>query len=388
MLGRNSNRSAGPASGSIVLFGARKMGRTVLAGLASKAGIEPSAFSEQQCGTSWGQSSMVWRFYCPGTRSDGVGDSAISVITIWGHGRRPMYDTREKAPDARLPACVSLVPLFWKFAETSLDRDSRDGSSAQSTRAIRCSSKGLYDTLRPTLTVGVRCATSLEASLRFRHPSRPGRRSIYFPDDVVSATDGEVFVDVGAYDGDTLLAFLKHCDSRFRRVIAFEPDPVNLDRLQRTVGELPENIRRRIRVVPAGATGAQQGTVRFSATGGPGSKMDAGEVQVPCVTLDESLDGDSPTYIKMDIEAAEPSALMGASRIVSRLAPVLAVVAYHIQDHLWKLPCLMHSLNPEYRIFLRPHIQLVEDLVCYGVPPGRAVPGGERGLWNDRSSVE
>jgi hypothetical protein len=143
-------------------------------------------------------------------------------------------------------------------------------------------------------------------------------------------------------------------------------------RLGRNLACLNESVRARIRVIAA-ATGASEGTVRFSATGQLGSAAGAGETQVAVVTLDKALAGTIPTYIKMDIEGGEPEALAGARHIVQRDAPVLAICAYHVQDHLWKLPNLIHSLNPEYRLFLRPHIQLVEDLVCYAVPPKRSL---------------
>ena len=113
--------------------------------------------------------------------------------------------------------------------------------------------------------------------------------------------------------------------------------------------------------------------VRFAATGQPNSAAGAGDIPVPVVRLDDALSDVSPTYIKMDIEGAEPGTLAGAGSILQRDAPVLTVCAYHVQDHLWKLPGLIHSLNPEYRIFLRPHIQQVEDLVCYAVPPQRSL---------------
>jgi hypothetical protein len=45
----------------------------------------------------------------------------------------------------------------------------------------------------------------------------------------------------------------------------------------------------------------------------------------------------------------------------------LAVCVYHVQNHLWKLPLLIHSLNPGYRFYLRPHGQVWET-ICYAVP--------------------
>jgi hypothetical protein len=75
----------------------------------------------------------------------------------------------------------------------------------------------------------------------------------------------------------------------------------------------------------------------------------------------------------MDIEGSEMDALAGASRIIREQGPLLAICVYHKQDDLWKIPLLIHSLNPEYRFFLRPHKLEVWDLVCYAVPKARCL---------------
>jgi len=83
----------------------------------------------------------------------------------------------------------------------------------------------------------------------------------------------------------------------------------------------------------------------------------------------------APTYLKMDIEGAEVDTLAGASRVIRDHAPVLAICCYHCQDHLWRIPLPIHSLNPDYRFFLRPHDLEMWDLVCYAIPSGRLTPG-------------
>ncbi len=53
--------------------------------------------------------------------------------------------------------------------------------------------------------------------------------------------------------------------------------------------------------------------------------------------------------------------------------PVLTICSYHKQDHLWRIPLLIHSICDGYRFFLRPHLLEVWDLVCYAVPENRLV---------------
>jgi hypothetical protein len=114
------------------------------------------------------------------------------------------------------------------------------------------------------------------------------------------------------------------------------------------------------------------------AAGNKSSAIGAGEVEVDCVPLDAVLGAPAPTYLKMDIEGAEVDTLVGASRTIREHAPVLAICCYHCQDHLWRIPLLIHSLNPDYRFFLRPHDLEMWDLVCYAIPPRRWIQSAGR----------
>ena len=60
-----------------------------------------------------------------------------------------------------------------------------------------------------------------------------------------------------------------------------------------------------------------------------------------------------PTYIKMDIEGSEPLALAGGAQLLKSEKPVLAICLYHRTEHLWQIPNLIHSIEPEYALYLR-----------------------------------
>jgi FkbM family methyltransferase len=157
-------------------------------------------------------------------------------------------------------------------------------------------------------------------------------------------------------------------------VFAFEPDPANLSALEKTVSNLPLATQQKIRILPY-ALGDVNCKVHFSATGTLGAAVGTGELEIDCVRLDEILGAETPTYIKMDIEASEPDALKGGAEIIRRHQPVIAACSYHVQDHAWTIPLTMNSINPEYAILMRQHIQLVEDLVTYAVPRQRLAAG-------------
>ena len=73
----------------------------------------------------------------------------------------------------------------------------------------------------------------------------------------------------------------------------------------------------------------------------------------------------------MDIEGAEPDALLGARATIARHRPILAMCAYHEQDHLWSIPLSLRETCDNYSFVLRPHNEEGWDLVCYGVPHER-----------------
>ena len=89
------------------------------------------------------------------------------------------------------------------------------------------------------------------------------------------------------------------------------------------------------------------------------------------VPLDELLASASPTFIKMDIEGAEPNTLLGAAKIIADHAPVLAICLYHAQEHLWQIPLLIQSMRQDYNFFLRRYADECWEIVCYAVPKSR-----------------
>ena len=49
-----------------------------------------------------------------------------------------------------------------------------------------------------------------------------------------------------------------------------------------------------------------------------------GTIEVQCRKLDDILAGKKPSYIKMDIEGAEPDAVAGAEQVIKMHHPVMA----------------------------------------------------------------
>jgi FkbM family methyltransferase len=194
----------------------------------------------------------------------------------------------------------------------------------------------------------------------------------YFPDDLVSLKPDEVFVDCGAFDGDSVAAFLKRSGGWLGGIVAIEADPQNAEKLRQFVSKLPPTVRQKIEVVQA-AVASQTGSIRFNSTGSAASNyVDGhGTIEVTCRRLDDILQNKKPSYIKMDIEGAEPDALTGACETIRWHAPILAVCLYHRQSDLWEIPLQIREMTDRYEFFLRRYSDDCWEQVLYAIPHER-----------------
>jgi FkbM family methyltransferase len=202
-------------------------------------------------------------------------------------------------------------------------------------------------------------------------PKPDDSREMYFSPGLMRLLPEEVFVDCGAFDGDSIRHFLDRANGRFGRIYALEADAGNVRSLSRYRSGLAPDLAERITVLPY-ALARSDGTVRFRAQGFEGSKVaESGGQEVQCRSLDSALAGTRPTLIKMDIEGAELDALSGGRKTMADCRPVMAVCAYHKCDHLWVIPQLLKAANSDYRIFLRRYAEDCWETVYYAVPPER-----------------
>jgi FkbM family methyltransferase len=354
----------------IVLFGAGNLGRKIQRVL-HRNGPDALAFADNNQ-SLWGSSIEGIPVLSPQEAVTRFGSSAAFVISIWGVGSRDRMASRsQQLKDLGCRTVLPFVPLAWKYAAELLPHQMID--LPHKVLAATDEIQTVYDLWADEFS-----RTEFLAQLRWRllgdfdSMADPVGGETYFPEDLFRMGAHEVFVDCGAFDGDTVSSFLGVTHGRFSEIIAFEPDPGNYAKLNRRVEGLDASVRGRI-TTHRKAVGESNGMVQFDARGTDGSAIGSGDSEVECIALDNALSGDDvPTFIKMDIEGAEPSALLGASRTIARHSPILAVCSYHEQDHLWRIPSLIHKLNPGYRLYLRPHCIEGWDSVCYAVPAERA----------------
>lgn len=374
------DRIAGDRASSIVLFGAGGLGRRTAAGL-RRTGIEPLAFSDNRP-ELWGSSIDGIAVHPPADAAATFGASAAFVVTIWGAGSSHRFEhTLEQLSGLGCEIVMPISWLSWRYARELLPFYALDLPSNLLVQALDV--RRAFDLLDDE-----RSQEEYVSQVRWRLTGDPGclahpvTGEQYLVTDVAVPNPDDVVVDCGAYDGDTLRSWLATRGPSFDAYFALEPDPISRSRLERYAANLEGRVAGRVHVLPFSVAG-HTGTTSFSAVGSVSSSIDGGDgITVDCIRLDdltEHLRGCTPTFLKVDIEGAELDALDGGARFIRRARPLIAMAAYHRQDHLWKTLLTVSELWPEYRCFLRPHNEEGWDLILYAVPPDRVPEGGVTG---------
>ena len=190
----------------------------------------------------------------------------------------------------------------------------------------------------------------------------------YFISDLFQVPENGVYVDCGAYRGDTIEGFVNWCHGNYDHIYAMESESLNVAAL-RLYTEI--NGWHDVEIIPK-ATWEKEEKLFFNMEGVYGANVsnDKGQFEVEGCSIDNILHGSRVDFIKMDIEGAELNALRGAEKSIRRYHPSLAVCAYHRTDDLITLPQYINSLGG-YHLYLRKHGLTHEyDLVLYAVPEG------------------
>ncbi len=353
--------------GQMVLYGAGRLGRLLLAGL-TEEGVDVVAFSDGD-EKLWGGLIEGREVVPPQEAARRYGRDSTFLVAIF-NSQHNYSQTFEYLCTLGCTRVISCLAAFYRFPKRFLPYWAVDLPYRLIENANRL--KMVYSCLADQES---REEFSRELDWRMDlnfGPSPPRSvREQYFPDDLIACECEEVYIDCGAYVGDTLSQFLAWSKGRFRRYLAFEPDPRNFSSLQSLVINLPRSLRRRIEI-RCDAISSDFADMRFKEVGDISSRLDeSGAVEVKAIPLDSLQGWLKPTIIKMDIEGGEFDALQGAREIIRDTMPVLAVCVYHRPDHFWTIPELISRLCPQYRLYLRRYAEVPWELVCYGVPPHR-----------------
>lgn len=216
------------------------------------------------------------------------------------------------------------------------------------------------DTSRTTLENVLRGRISGEWQY-FRNVYVPNQ---YFAQDIIELGHQEVFLDIGAYTGDTAEDIAEMTGGNYTKIYCFEPD-------QKCISILKENIKKykNIEIIEKGAWNKYDKLSIQEDSEHGASSINGAEgytIEVDCVDncIDQNI---CVTHIKMDIEGAELAALEGAKRTIQTYKPKLAICVYHKNEDILDISSYILSLVPEYKLFLRHHNISGTETVLYAI---------------------
>ena len=180
----------------------------------------------------------------------------------------------------------------------------------------------------------------------------------YFANGLWQLNEHESFLDGGAYIGDTVDEFIKATNGRFDNIYSFEYEVSNYRKLHERVQSLyPDHIDK-IHVFNKGIWDKNEAgyCAYFGESDGTQIVERADNAQqVDLVAIDDFLVNKHISVIKFDIEGAEMNGIVGARKIIAEQKPKLAICLYHRPEDLWEIPCLIHEINPKYRMIIKHH---------------------------------
>lgn len=170
--------------------------------------------------------------------------------------------------------------------------------------------------------------------------------------EIIRPNLNEVYVDLGAYNGDTIEEFLTVTRGKYISIYAMEPDRKNFKKLCRNT----ENL---LHVYAYNSVAWSCETqIPFSTKAGRQSSVVTTGQLAEARSVDGMLDGEQATIIKMDVEGCEREAIWGSAHTIKKYSPKLMVSLYHRNEDIFELPLLIKKLNPNYKCYIRHQLYI------------------------------
>lgn len=189
----------------------------------------------------------------------------------------------------------------------------------------------------------------------------------YFDLDLVKCNENEIFVDIGAYTGDTVLEYLDNYGfENYKKIYCYEITDNSFKILQNNLKYYSNIIFRQKAIsdsnlnlfIEPNKTDSSANKINFSGT-----------VKIDTTTIDCDIK-EPITLIKMDIEGGEEKALLGCKHHIKNDHPKLLISVYHNHKDLFKIPLIINSFNSNYKFYLRNYGNIIfpTETVLIAIP--------------------
>lgn len=227
-------------------------------------------------------------------------------------------------------------------------------------------SKCVYNAILYSMLLGNEkgCADVFEGNTYFSVPEFAG----------INGVEKEIYVDAGAYAGETIEKFVFDKLGLIEHIYAFEPGVKQYRALEKRMKRICDEwaIDEDKVTLIRGGVGAKNCRMYVSQSESQvlsamslAEKPAENDDVIDVYSLDEFLQGKKVTFIKADIEGMELDMLSGAKNTISNYKPKIALSAYHHPCDLFCIVKHLKNINPDYKFKLRAHSPYMVDYVLY-----------------------
>ena len=224
----------------------------------------------------------------------------------------------------------------------------------------------VYDTLyddfsKKSLEAFINAKINMDSRYLWKYVCKPQ----YFTS-FITHNSNEVFMDCGAFTGDTIENFIEWNKGDYSKIVAFEPDKESMKKLKLNTSKIHDIL------YISCACSDENSNMRFSQEDDLwGLRPDPnGKIVINTATIDSQLISDV-SFLVMDIEGSEKQAIRGAKETIKRFQPILAISVYHKKEDVYSIFEMISELSNVYRFFFRIHKYVNVDAVLYAVPQDR-----------------
>ncbi len=181
----------------------------------------------------------------------------------------------------------------------------------------------------------------------------------YFDCPNMTLQSNEIFIDMGMYDGLTSKFIAQNC--KYKKIIGFEANKFAINRCNNNLKEFNN-----VEIFPYAAWNKKE-ILNFSVHDAGSHIGDDGSESVIGQSLDNVLNGDEATFIKMDIEGAEVKAIEGAEKTIKAYKPKLAISIYHKPEDIMEIPLAIMKIRDDYKFYIRHYSSFpTVETILYG----------------------
>uniref|UniRef100_UPI004056DF5F FkbM family methyltransferase n=1 Tax=Agathobacter sp. TaxID=2021311 RepID=UPI004056DF5F len=182
----------------------------------------------------------------------------------------------------------------------------------------------------------------------------------------------EVFVDCGAYVGDSVEQYIWKKAGTFGKIYCFEPDAMNYKKMEIRLKRLKDEWGIGEDAINPVLAGIGESTHKMfigdsdKETSSVSAKVNEyGNEEIDIYALDDYFANEKISFLKADIEGYEIKMIEGAERIIREDKPIIAVCIYHNATDMYYIMQKIKEINPTYRFGIRHHSVEYCETVLY-----------------------